>query len=459
MSEIFSYEDNLLRYEFHHTEFNRDLYREFDIKAKKLDLESKIDDLLSGKVVNLTEDQAAIHPKYRKDNGYINEIVKSKNDFFPDVEHLKDDSLKNFIREVIKSDAENFVSIGIGGSYEGPKLLIESLGHDDILSKCNHYFITGSDRNELVEKLKNLDPKKTVFIVLSKSFKTDETIQTFNDAIKWSGDINKFIAITANKAEAEKLNFKHISEFDNEIGGRYSIWSKISFAAACFAMPTNNENTYENFCHGGSIADEYILNNDSYKEFVKNLSFSDIWFHNVKHMSSRVILSYDWNLRSLPNYFQQLEMESLGKRPNQLSEFKKTGQIIFGGYGPTAQHSYFQLLHQGTQNICADLILNNKDQFSNLAFAQGITQSELLSNGATEFLQDEEKINGNTPVNLFIFNGLNAKKLGFLIATWEHRVFITSVMLQINPFDQFGVNASKIYTRNNINKWITANKN
>ena len=140
-------------------------------------------------------------------------------------------------------------------------------------------------------------------------------------------------------------------------------------------------------------------------------------------------------------------MESLGKRPSKNSEFKKTGQIIFGGYGPTAQHSYFQLLHQGTQNICADIILNQENEYTNLAYSQGITQARLLSEGAKTLLKDEETINGNVPVNLFIFDGIDAKKLGFLIATWEYRVFITSVMLQINPFDQFGVNAGKIYTK------------
>ena len=347
----------------------------------------------------------------------------------------------------VKDSAENIVSLGIGGSYEGPKLLIESLGHREVLSSYKHYFITGSDKIELEEKLNKLDPKKTVFIVSSKSFTTDETIESLKEAIQWSGDMNKFIAITANKTEAQKFNFKHITEFNNEIGGRYSIWSRISYAAACFAMPANGINTFDNFCLGGSIADSYISDDEEYQKFVKMLAFSDIWFHNVKEKNTRAILSYDWKLRSLPNYFQQLEMESLGKRANQNSEFKKTGQIIFGGYGPTAQHSYFQLLHQGTQNICADIILNSQNKYDSLAYSQGITQARLLSEGAIKLLKDEEAINGNVPVNLFIFDGIDAKKLGFLIATWEHRVFITSVMLQINPFDQFGVNAGKIYTK------------
>ena len=447
MPENFTYENNMLRYEFRNNDFSKDLYKDFDNKAIKLDLNSKIDDFLCGKVVNLTENQPAFHPKYRKNKGFINEFIKSNTDFVKDGDCLKDDALNDFVSEAAVSNVENIVSLGIGGSYEGPKLLIESLGHDEVLSHYKHCFITGSDRIEIIEKLKKLDPKKTVFIVSSKSFTTDETIESLKYAINWSGDMNKFIAITANKKEAQKFNFKHITEFDKEIGGRYSIWSRISFAAAFFAMPVNHENTFDNFCLGGSIADSLISDDQDYQKFVKMLAFSDIWFHNVKEKNTRAILCYDWKLRSLPNYFQQLEMESLGKRPSKNSEFKKTGQIIFGGYGPTAQHSYFQLLHQGTQNICADIILNKDNEYNGLAYSQGITQARLLSEGASNMLKDEEIINGNVPVNLFIFDGIDAKKLGFLIATWEHRVFITSVMLQINPFDQFGVNAGKIYTK------------
>ena len=436
MSDNYFYENNILRYEFLNDEFTNDLYQEFDLKGNKLGLDSKIEDLLSGEIVNFTENKAALHPKYRKNNGYIEEANQRQH------MGVNDDALNNFF-DINLHSAEAVVVIGIGGSYEGPKLLIESLGWEETQGQI--LFITGSDKTEFNEKLKNLNPKTTQFIVSSKSFTTDETIKTLKDAIHWSGDTNNFLAITANKVEAQKFNIKNIAEFDDAIGGRYSIWSKISFPAY-LCMPVNDKNSFINFCLGGSLADHYLSEVEEYKKFVKMLAYSDIWFHNVKEKTTRAILSYDWKLRSLPNYFQQLEMESLGKRPNKNSEFKKTGQVIFGGYGPTAQHSYFQLLHQGTHNVCADIILNKNKSFGNLAYSQGITQAGLLSKGAEVLLRDEEKINGNVPVNLFVFDGIDAKKLGFLIATWEHRVFITSVMLQINPFDQFGVNAGKKYT-------------
>ena len=411
------FKNDVLNYESHLYGFTDSLFQSLDFKSKELDLESKIDDLLSGKVVNFSENQAAWHPKYRK----------------------KFDSIPP--RKENKSKYKNVVTLGIGGSFEGPKLLIESL-HDSS-SDINHIFITGSDACEFKDKVNNLNPDETIFIVSSKSFTTVETLVTLKEAIKWSGSMEKFIAITANKEEAAKYNIKEIIEFDKEIGGRYSIWSDIHLPA--LYGPKSNFDP-KLFLKGGHQADLDIQNNSDYLNLIKILSFSDIWFNNFDGKNTRAILSYSWKLRSFADYAQQLEMESLGKHPNQNSEYKNTGQIIFGGYGPTAQHSYFQLMHQGTQNICADIIASKEDTKS-LAYAQAITQTKLLSFGAEGLLKEEEEINGNIPTNLFLLNKIDSYTLGYLIATWEHRTFVSSVMLEINPFDQFGVSAGKIFTK------------
>ena len=297
----------------------------------------------------------------------------------------------------------------------------------------------------LDEILKKLDPKKTVFIVSSKSFTTDETIESLKYAINWSGDMNKFIAITANKKEAQKFNFKHITEFDREIGGRYSIWSRISFAAAFLA--TNHENTFDNFCLGGSIADSYISDDEDYQKFVKMLAFSDIWFHNVKEKNTRVIVSYDWKLRSLLLIiFNNLKWNRLEKDPIKILNSKKLVKLFLEDMVQQHNTHIFNYYIKELK-IFVQIILNSQNKYENLAYSQGITQASFYQRELTTLLKDEEIINGNVPVNLFIFDGIDAKKLGFLIATWEYRVFITSTMLQINPFDQFGVNAGKIYTK------------
>ena len=416
-------------------------FQEFDQVAKEIGLTKKIDDLISGKIVNNTENQSALHPKYRScdenikiSENLIDAEVKASKFFSSRWNECKNNGYKSI----------NIVTLGIGGSFEGSKLLLESLNDpisSDVLcsDEVSYKFITGSDPNEFDQEIRQLKPANTCFIVSSKSFTTDETIENLKKAFEWSGNKSNFIAITANPNEVNKFGIKDVIFFDEEIGGRYSIWSPVT------QFHLNGEKR-KSFLKGGHKADIDILENNEYLNFIKRISFADIFLNN-NGKNVRAVLSYIWNLRSLPTYFQQLEMESLGKQASPKSRFKHTGQIIFGGYGPTAQHSYFQLLHQGTHDICVDIISSSDDKKS-LSVAQAITQSKLLANGENEIkLENEFKINGNVPTNLFLMKKFNAFNLGYLIASWEHRTFITASMLDINPFDQFGVNAAKIYTR------------
>ena len=416
-------------------------FQEFDEVAKEIGLTKKIDDLISGKIVNNTENQSALHPKYRScdenikiSENLIDAEVKASKFFSSRWNECKNNGYKSI----------NIVTLGIGGSFEGSKLLLESLNDpisSDVLcsDEVSYKFITGSDPNEFDQETRQLKPANTYFIVSSKSFTTDETIENLKKAFEWSGNKSNFIAITANPNEVKKFGIKDVIFFDEEIGGRYSIWSPVT------QFHLNGEKR-KSFLKGGHKADIDILENNEYLNFIKRISFADIFLNN-NGKNVRAVFSYIWNLRSLPTYFQQLEMESLGKQASPKSRFKHTGQIIFGGYGPTAQHSYFQLLHQGTHDICVDIISSSDDKKS-LSVAQAITQSKLLANGENEIkLENEFKINGNVPTNLFLMKKFNAFNLGYLIASWEHRTFITASMLDINPFDQFGVNAAKIYTR------------
>lgn len=408
-------------------EFSFELFEEFDLRAKKIGLDSKIEDLFNGEKVNHTECLAAWHPRCR--DKYVPEEFNSS---------LGDKKERELWAKFF--DTKNIVVIGIGGSLEGPKMLIEFLASSD--PDKNFFFITGSDDAEFSSKTATLNPDDTIFFVSSKSFTTEETLVNLRDAISWSGDIERFIAITANASEAKKYNIKNIIEIDQEIGGRYSIWSDISIVPKWYSPED-----FDAFMAGGKQADIDLKTDESYKNFVKRLAYSDIWLHNFKNKNTRVVLSYIWNFRSFPDYIQQLEMESLGKQPSLDSEFKKTGQIIFGGYGPRAQHSYFQLLHQGTQDVCVDIVMGSPNQrakeYQTLVYAQAITQSKLFSSELESAFNEEENINGNVPTNLFEIDSGDLYALGYLIATWEHRTYITAMMLGINPFDQFGVIAGK----------------
>ena len=462
-SNNFVYEDKFLSYKSYLRDFTKEKFQEFSIKANKIGLDSKIKDLMNSKIVNETENQAALHPEYRKmyvwddDASLPNNFMKSSENYdFGDLESGVD-FYQNIEDEIDKDPNKkvNIISIGIGGSLEGPKLMLESNTYTNRYHKTdkglNFDFLTGPDSNEFKMKVDHLDPKKTFFIVFSKSFETIETIEMLKIAIKWSGDKNKFLALTSNLEAPKQYGISHIHTFDKEIGGRYSIWLEDIESMFGGRWTANGRM----LTSGGSQADYKLLEDEEYFNFVKYLSFSDIWMNNFNGKNTRVILSYIWNLRSFPDYAQQLEMESLGKPPNNSSEFKKTGQIIFGGYGPKAEHSYLQLLHQGTQEMCADIIACNND-VKDLEYIKAVTQAKLLSEGA-EGLKQNEKINGNVPANLFLIkknqnllNGsdfISEETLGYLIATWEHRTFITATMLGINPFDQFGVSAGKIYTK------------
>ena len=426
--------------------FNKEIYNLFDSHFDSLNLSEQIQKLFNGAIVNPTENQSAIHHAYR--DAYSD----SPNNLLPkDILDSCSESINTCIKlknDLLDRGIKNIVTIGIGGSFEGPKLLIETLTAEHERS-FNHIFLTGPDVIEFSEMIEPLVQEETFFIVSSKSFSTDETLQSIRLSKEWSGlrcdFANHFIAVTSQPEKAQIFGFsnKNIIQFPNEIGGRYSMWSPISLPA----ILELGEQFIE-FLKGGSLADTQFLNDEKYQKFLKTLSFSDIWYNNFVDKGTRVLLTYSWKMRFFTDYAQQLEMESIGKQPNKDSIFQKTGQIVFGGFGSTAQHSYFQLLHQGTALACADIFTVEDNKKNNkLLFAQSQAQSNLLANGADAELQEFEKVNGNIPTNLFILESLNSFNFGYLIATWEHRTFLTSQMLQINPFDQYGVSAGKIFTK------------
>ncbi len=424
----FKFESEFLNYQPYLKDFSSQHYKIFDELAFKLDLDGSINDLFAGEVVNKTENRPALHHQYR-----INKPLQEFN--FKKI-------TEPFIKKIKKDGFKNIITFGIGGSYEGPKLLQEYTKHQ--ASKFNYFFISGPDKDEFNSILKPLSGQKNLYIFSSKSLSTDETLL----CLKWLGNernSTNSLVITANSKKAKSLGFAEscIVPFPETVGGRYSIWSPISLSAAL-------ENNFSLFLKGGFSADQMMMGtakeDRQYQKFIKTLVFSDLWFSNFRNKKNRVVFSYNWKLRSLANYIQQLEMESLGKQANPRSIFKETGQSVFGGFGSTAQHSYFQLLHQGTAEFCTDIVYSDSSN-SPLSSAQAKGQASLLSSNFQGSKNLLEKTNSNSPVNLFHLNKLSLEGLGFLLATWEYRVFVTACMLQINPFDQFGVAAGKLIAK------------
>ncbi len=449
-SYSFSYSCEELKYKSFLTGFNNKIFSLFNNYYEEINIPHSVQNLFKGKVVNHTENQAALHHIYRDlyssapNNFASNDMVESC--------RLSIEKCIDLKKELINKGIKNVVTIGIGGSFEGPKLLIKALTSEQ-KRNFKHIFLTGPDIIEFKETVEPLNQKETFFIVSSKSFSTEETLQSLNLSKSWLGFNcmfeDHFLAITSNPDEARNYGFNdNIIEFPSEIGGRYSIWSPISLPAIL-----ELGEGFKDFLLGGFNADNLFLKDKEYQDFINLLSFSDIWYNNFVKKHIRVLLIYSWKMRHFSDYAQQLEMESIGKKSNPKSIFTNTGQVIFGGFGSKAQHSYFQLLHQGTASACADIftIKDNKN-LNKILYAQCKVQSNILSNGPIESLKLHEQVNGNIPSNLFILKNLSPKTLGFLIATWEHRTFITAKMLQINPFDQYGVSAGKILTKKYLDK-------
>jgi glucose-6-phosphate isomerase len=429
----FSYKSDFLEYKSHLSNFSTEQYQLFDGLFDELEIQKSIESLLAGDIINLTEGRPALHHRYRSP------------DPIPDFNFRK--ICAPLIKQIKKEKYENIITFGIGGSYEGPKLLQEFLFNP--ASDIKYYFVSGPDKDEFNAIVKPLLGQKNLYIFASKSLATDETLS----CLKWLGknrtDKNS-VVITSNYEGARALGFFHTSIvlFPESVGGRYSIWSPISLTASI-------ENNFMRFLQGGGLTDRLIsgtsIESKKYQKLIKTLAFSDIWFSNFCNKKNRVVLTYNWRLRSLVNYIQQLEMESLGKTSNPESIFNETGQTIFGGFGSTAQHSYFQLLHQGTSECSADIIYSSTTQ-SPLSNAQAKGQASLLSSPQKQSSNLLELTNGNIPVNLFVIPKLSLRELGFLLATWEHRVFVSASLLQINPFDQFGVAAGKTVAQKFLRK-------
>ena len=429
----FSYDNDSLKYKSLLRDFSSTEFKLFDALFDEISAQDSINSLFDGKILNTTEGRPALHHKYRENN--------------PSLEFDFQKICKPLLRRIKKREFKNIITFGIGGSYEGPKLLQEYLFNPS--AKINYLFVSGPDKEEFNAIVKPVIGQKNLYIFASKSLSTDETLSCLHWLGKNRTNENS-IVITANIERAKSLGFSQesIIPFPKSVGGRYSIWSPISLSVSI-------ENNFNDFLHGGCQADTLLSGTSSesrkYQKFIKILSFSDIWFSNFRNKKNRVLLTYNWRLRSFANYIQQLEMESLGKPLNSSSIFNSTGQTVYGGFGSTAQHSYFQLLHQGTSDTAADIIFC-RSEHSLLLEAQAQGQSDLLSGDKQFSFNTLEQTNGNIPVNLFELKSLSLQGLGFLIASWEHRVFLTSQMLGINPFDQYGVNAGKIAAQKKLKK-------
>lgn len=351
--------------------------------------------------------------------------------------------LKQMIQRLNAANFDTIVHFGSGGSYLGPCLLDAALKNYSS-KKHKLHFVKGLDESETREVLEKINPKRTLFIMVSKSFSTLETIQNAALALKFA-PIEQFIAITAQPERALAWGIKpeNILSFDKKLGGRFSLWSAVSLSVI---LNIGLEH-YTQLLAGAAAMDAHFQQADFLQNIPVLLAFTDFWLTSFCNYHSRCVVPYSHPLRDLPNYLQQLHMESLGKSVDLQNKPVNylTGGVIWGQEATPSQHSFHQYLLQGNHRESVDFILplrDDLDQLNHGMIANCLSQSELLTVGY-ESEQACKTIVGNKPNTLIMFEALTPFNLGALLAMYEHKVYTMSVLWQINAFDQWGVERGK----------------
>lgn len=399
-----------------------DLFEEY---AKKNNFVEKFNELISGQRLNNTENREVTHFKYRNKESNIYEASLEK------MEALASE---------IKGRFKKIIIFGIGGSYLGPKLMADIFSSQDL--KID--FVTGSDSSEY-QKYTEQDLSDCAFIITSKSFSTIETLTSYS-TITNGKLLDQTYAITSvvEKAEAYGIDSNNIAEIDLGTGGRFSIWSAVNLGLfICLGRAG-----FENFLAGAKSIDD-LSSIDTKSNPALALAIQDLIMNNVLGMDSTLILNYDYRLRDFSSYAQQLEMESLGKnvdRDTGETLSYETGSIVWGGYGPRSQHSFFQHLFQGTKEANTYFIVSKTD---NLNFKQFKGQTASLISGNDNELDPHKKVTKRRFSSL-VLEDLSPESIGELIAIWENKTIFMSMFWNINPFDQWGVELGKINTKKEI---------
>ncbi|MFG0455136.1 glucose-6-phosphate isomerase [Shewanella mangrovisoli] len=446
--------------------------------AQEAKLDAKIKAMFAGDIINTTEKRAVLHTALRSTAEQT--IIAEGQDIVPEVQQTLN-KMQQFVTSVTSGQWKGFtgktitdiVSIGIGGSFLGPKIVSQAL-RPYWMTGLNCHFVANVDGTSISEKLKLLDPETTLFIMSSKSFGTQETLTNTLTAKAWflakggsQSDVAKhFVAVTSNVAKATDfgIDADNIFPMWDWVGGRYSLWSAIGLPIALLIGMDN----FRSLLKGAHQMDTHFANAPLAENMPVIMGLFSLWYGNFFNALSHVVLTYDHYLRGLPAYFQQLDMESNGKSVtlNGTHVDYSTGPVIWGGEGTNGQHAYHQLLHQGTALIPADFIMplqshnpigEHHDQLASNCFGQtqalmqGRTLDEALAELSKSNLSDEEKLliakhkvmPGNKPSNTLLMDKLTPETLGALIALYEHRTFVQGAIWDINSFDQWGVELGK----------------
>ncbi|MDR2191430.1 MAG: glucose-6-phosphate isomerase [Endomicrobium sp.] len=446
--------------------------------AKAADIAGYAKKMFSGEKINRTENRAVLHTALRNQSGspvYVDgkDVMPEINAVLDKMEKFSADLRSGKLTGATGKKFTDIINIGIGGSDLGPKMVCEALKYYGDAS-LNVHFVSNIDGADIYENLKKLNPETSFFIVASKTFTTLETISNALTARNWlvsklgeKAVANHFAALSTNVEKVKEFGIdeNNMFAFWDFVGGRYSLWSAIGLSIACFI----GFDKFKELLSGAHYIDKHFLSAQYEKNIPIIMAVLGFWYNNFYGAQSYAVLPYSQYLHRFPAYLQQGDMESNGKTINFEGDRVdyQTGAIIWGEPGTNGQHSFYQLVHQGTKLIPSDfigfvnppqrvgdhhekLMANFFAQTQVLAF--GLTKEQaienLLKTGASKeeiaMLAPHKVFEGGRPTNSILINYLTPKTLGALIALYEHKIFAQGALWRVNSFDQWGVELGKV---------------
>ena len=444
--------------------------------ADEVQLKAAISSYFGGDAINQTENRAVLHMALRAQET-ASYLVDGKN-VMPEIFEVKN-KIKQFTNEVLNGDRKGFtgkpftdiVNIGIGGSDLGPAMVVEALQF--YKNHLNVHFVSNVDGDHVNEIIKKLNPETTLFVIVSKTFTTQETLTNSETIRTWflksatQNDVAKhFVAVSTNiqKVTDFGINPENVFPMWDWVGGRFSMWSAVGLS---ISLAVGFEN-FDGLLKGANKMDNHFQTTNFDKNIPVILALLSIWYNNLFGAESEALIPYTQYLQKLAPYLQQGIMESNGKsigRDGKPFDYQ-TGTIIWGEPGTNSQHAFFQLIHQGTKLIPTDFIgfvkplYGDKDHHDKL-MSNFFAQTEALLNGKTEaqvktefekqgitsekaaFLLPFKVFEGNKPTNTLLIQKLTPETLGSLVALYEHKIFVQGIIWNIFSYDQWGVELGK----------------
>ncbi|HEX9601634.1 MAG TPA: glucose-6-phosphate isomerase [Mariniflexile sp.] len=436
--------------------------------ADEVQLKDAIKSQFSGDIINQTEGRAVLHTALRAPK--TAEFFVDGVNVMPEVYAVKQ-KMEAFTDEVVNGELKGFtgkaftdvVNIGIGGSDLGPAMVVDALQY--YKNHLTTHFVSNVDGDHVNEIIKKLNPETTLFVIVSKTFTTQETLSNANTLKDWflksateEAIAKHFVAVSTNikNVKAFGIDENNIFPMWDWVGGRFSLWSAVGLTIS-LAVGYKN---FDSLLQGANKMDEHFKNEDFKTNIPVILALISVWYNNFFKAESEAIIPYSQYLNQFATYLQQGIMESNGKSVDRNGNpiNYQTGTIIWGEPGTNSQHAFFQLIHQGTKLIPADFIgfakslHGNQDHQDKLmsnflaqteALLNGKTEAEVVAEGTQPDIVPFKIFQGNKPTNTIFINKLTPESLGKLIAMYEHKIFVQGIIWNIFSYDQFGVELGK----------------